>query len=812
MKKLEMKLMIGCALISLFITMDSALAAPPNDNCASATPIGEVTNLAFDTSQATQDGTFMPGPNIWYVYTPTCTGGITISLCGSSYDTQLAVYNSTSCPPSPLNRIRCNDDYPGCGSSSEVNFYATAGSHYLFEVGGYSGTDKGTGKINISCNPKTAQPSNNNCNQAKVIIPGNKFAFDISYANFDGSGVCMSGPNIWYIYSALYSSNITVSLCGSSYDTMLAVYNSGSCYPPPSSLIECNDDFCGLASQITFAAVAGHQYLIEVGGFGCNVKTGDGFITMTSDTTPPTPSNDNCTNAAPIGNVTNQAFDTTTATFDGPGLCVTGPNIWYLYTATCTNQVTVSLCGSSFDTVLAVYKGSECYPAPADLIGCNDDSCNKQSEVTFAAVIGHQYLIEVGGFGSQAGPGVITISCGSPSCVPTNDDCQNAKPVGNVTNLAFDTTCATFDGPGLCMTSPNIWYCYTATCTGTVTVSLCGSQFDTKLAVYKGCGCNPAMSDLISCNDDFCDYQSELTFAAVIGHQYLIEVGGFGNQTGVGVLTITCGGITPVKTDLGDAPDSTNNAHKVMTAYPVEGALPAVNAHYPTVFNDGTGLGPFGPIHTNTQLVAYLGKKITRETEADKNTDEDGVNNINPNTNTADKDGGDDGVVFPVNMPSCRWTTFKYTVNVVTPGTDLWVNVWCDWNRDGDWDDTLTCACGPAPEWAVQNQFLYNLPPGLNEITTPAFLSFKPQNSHSKIWMRITLSEKPFRGGDDPNAVGNGGSGPESGYAIGETEDYYFTPGTQDCTVCQDLNGDGLVDSSDLSLLVQSWLANCQSQ
>ena len=71
-----------------------------------------------------------------------------------------------------------------------------------------------------------------------------------------------------------------------------------------------------------------------------------------------------------------------------------------------------------------------------------------------------------------------------------NDDCEDAIHIGNVSNLPFDTTEAVFDGPGYCMTSRNIWYCYSAPETGEVVVSLCGSSFDTKLAVYNGCGCN----------------------------------------------------------------------------------------------------------------------------------------------------------------------------------------------------------------------------------------------------------------------------------------------------------------------------------
>jgi len=213
-----------------------------------------------------------------------------------------------------------------------------------------------------------------------------------------------------------------------------------------------------------------------------------------------------------------------------------------------------------------------------------------------------------------------------------------------VTNLAFDTTSATFDGPGHCMNSPNIWYRYTATCTGDVTVSLLGSSYDTKLAVYRTSTCYPAAAALIECNDDFgSSYQSQITFAGTSGQQYLIEVGGYGSAKGQGKLTTSCTGTTPTqqKPDLGDAPDSTNNLGKVMHAYPSPVLVPG---NFPTVYDDLSGMGPRGPAHVNTQVVAYLGKKITSETEADKGTDEDGVNNIRPLSDTANRDDGDDSV------------------------------------------------------------------------------------------------------------------------------------------------------------------------
>jgi hypothetical protein len=124
-----------------------------------------------------------------------------------------------------------------------------------------------------------------------------------------------------------------------------------------------------------------------------------------------------------------------------------------------------------------------------------------------------------------------------PSVVPPNDDCLSAQPIGDVVNEPFDTTCATFDGPGICMTGPNVWYCYEATCTGDVTVSLCGSSYDTKLGVHHTCSC---VGPMIDCNDNFCGLQSQITFAAPLGEMYLIEVGGASMETGEGVLTVYC--------------------------------------------------------------------------------------------------------------------------------------------------------------------------------------------------------------------------------------------------------------------------------
>ena len=812
MKWLQSKLALACVLILLFGAANVALGVvPTNDNCNSAKAVGNITNMAFDTTNATFDGPghYISSPNVWYCYTATCTGCATVSLIGSTFDTKLAVYDGCGCYPILSDLIKSNDDFNG--QQSQLTFPVKAGSQYLIEIGGFNPTVKGQGVISISCDAQSSQPTNDNCSKAKQVGNVTEQPFDTTCATFDGPGHFFTSPNLWYLYTAGSTGDVTVSLLNSEYDTALVVYDGGDCYPESGDIIERNDDFGGfLQSQITFQATAGNDYLIEVMGYNSD-EVGQGVLTISSEVSPPpSGSNDNRTHPQPVGDVTNLPFNTTSATQDGPHHCMYSPNIWYCYTASCTGEATVSLAGSSFDTMLAVWEG--CDGADLvyeDMIECNDDfGGTSQSKIIFDAIAGNLYMIEVGGYGLETGQGLLSISCNGVTPPPASkDNCSNAKAIGNVNNLAFDTTGATFDGPGLCMTGPNIWHCYTATCTGNVTVSLTGSSFDTMLAVYDGCECYPTLDDLIECNDDAGGgYQSAVTFAATAGNQYLIEVGGYGSEKGEGLLTVSCAGVVlPGKSDLGDAPDSTNNLGRTMYAYP---SPYSVRANFPVIYNDGSGTGPYGPYHINDKVVAYLGKKITRETEADTGPDEDGVNNVDPSKNSPNHDDEDDGIDYPLSLPSCCWTTFEYEVTVVDPNTDLWFNAWMDWNRDGDWDDTLDCPEGPAPEWAVQNQFLFNLPVGINKITSTAFLPWHPDVGEESIWMRITLSERPWKTGSNPGVVGNAGSGPQEKYQIGETEDYRFIPNTT-CSICKDYNGDGVIDMDDLVVFTADWLENC---
>jgi hypothetical protein len=100
-----------------------------------------------------------------------------------------------------------------------------------------------------------------------------------------------------------------------------------------------------------------------------------------------------------------------------------GSDVWFRYTATCTGTATASLCGSSFDTMIAAYAGG-CPVAPGTAIACNDDAdCILASRITFPVVSGQDYLIRCGGFFAETGNGLLTMSCAS-ACGSPDFDCD----------------------------------------------------------------------------------------------------------------------------------------------------------------------------------------------------------------------------------------------------------------------------------------------------------------------------------------------------------------------------------------------------
>ncbi|MGH7133321.1 MAG: GC-type dockerin domain-anchored protein [Phycisphaerales bacterium] len=78
------------------------------------------------------------GPSVWYRFVPPHSGDVTISTCGSSFDTVLSVH--TACTGTGTGTLRgCNNDGAGCAPASAVTLFVQAGYPYLVRVGGVAG-------------------------------------------------------------------------------------------------------------------------------------------------------------------------------------------------------------------------------------------------------------------------------------------------------------------------------------------------------------------------------------------------------------------------------------------------------------------------------------------------------------------------------------------------------------------------------------------------------------------------------------------------------------------------------------------------
>ncbi|MCA9003033.1 MAG: hypothetical protein KDB61_14000, partial [Planctomycetes bacterium] len=133
----------------------------------------------------------------------------------------------------------------------------------------------------------------------------------------------------------------------------------------------------------------------------------------------------------------------TVSGFNGGGSCGGGAaslyqDVFWQFTVPGDGDFVFDTVGSGYDTKLSVHLG---LGLAATCAAYNDDTYGLQSEVSLSALqAGDQVLIQVGGYGTSAGSGVLNITHNTDPCslltddaFEDNDDCATATPVGNGT-------------------------------------------------------------------------------------------------------------------------------------------------------------------------------------------------------------------------------------------------------------------------------------------------------------------------------------------------------------------------------------------
>ena len=123
---------------------------------------------------------------------------------------------------------------------------------------------------------------------------------------------------------------------------------------------------------------------------------------------------------------------------------------------------------------------------------------------------------------------------------PENDLCENAIPVADGDVIYGTTNGATDDANVTSNTSGDVWYTYASTSADDVTITTCGSPYDTYLRVFDSC-----TGEQIAYNDDMgsecasSGLNSQLTFANDGVSTYHIMVEGYSSNVGDFTLSVS---------------------------------------------------------------------------------------------------------------------------------------------------------------------------------------------------------------------------------------------------------------------------------
>ncbi|MEM7244000.1 MAG: IPTL-CTERM sorting domain-containing protein [Acidobacteriota bacterium] len=212
--------------------------------------------------------------NAWYYFVGT-GDAVTVSLCDSNFDTELAILRG-GC--GDLVCLISGDDVGNCdGDSEALSFCSELGQDYHFVVGGFGG-ETGDITLEVTCTAGACDPpDNDDCADATTIGPGtwsgSTLAAESSF--FEQSAECQDAGSdhpdragVWYHLTGT-GTELRLSLCeGTLFDTELLVF-TGSCAEGLACVAGHDDsDPCDHANEeITFCAGEGFDYYVLVTGF-----------------------------------------------------------------------------------------------------------------------------------------------------------------------------------------------------------------------------------------------------------------------------------------------------------------------------------------------------------------------------------------------------------------------------------------------------------------------------------------------------------------------------------------------------------------
>jgi hypothetical protein len=502
------------------------------------------------------------GHSLWFSWTPTMGGPVTVSACPSgAFDgaPTLGVYTGSAV--NALTPVAADGGGGSfCGAeASQVEFEAVAGTEYKIAV---DATGGGGGLFSLQAQ---GVPLNDNFAAAQVVSPEPLFAggstrFATKQAGEPDHAGDPGGHSVWFDWTPAKGGPIEIDACpglmegpfrsGGGIDALLAVYTGESLTGlsevasarggPVAESISCDREGNDGASEVRFDAVAGTTYRIAVDG----AAGAEGPFTLGFERGPTNDEFSAATTlegALPLYRSVDNRFATKQVGEPDHGGDPGGHSVWFDWTPIESGPVWVSTCTTqgSLDTLLGVYTGSTV--GSLTPVASNDNGppgvryCGStDSGVEVDAVAGTTYRIAVDGKDGSVGTTGLEIEG-----APADDDFEHPTSLGaSRTNTRSVSNRFATVQPGEPQIAGvagghSIWFKWTAPRSGTYDIDTCGSAIDTLLGVYTGSAVN-ALS-LVASDDDGggeCSPGSRVVFAATEGTVYRIAIDGKGGATG----------------------------------------------------------------------------------------------------------------------------------------------------------------------------------------------------------------------------------------------------------------------------------------
>ncbi|MCW3024406.1 MAG: putative internalin, partial [Conexibacter sp.] len=520
---------------------------PLNDDLAAAQTISGggwngTTVDAGDQAGEPDHGGLGGDHSVWYQFGAGTVRNVEVRACatGSAPRPGLAVYEGTA-PVSPGNVTAV-----GTASSLDVDANTHCRVVRLRRVSGmqYVAVDgDGPGAQGAFSLSVAIAPVNDDRDLATDLGRGfTAGGLNVAATAEDGeparTGVA-AARSVWYRFTPAYTGPMTLETCGATFDTVLAVYATGSPGGEPTE-VAAADDGCGAgstASRLRFTAQADTTYLVAVDGKG----GASGSFTLGF----PPPNDLFAAATALAGGDTALAGGDLTRAGDETGEplhagTAVARSVWYRWMPPRSGAVTISTClASSVATRIGVYAGTAVdaltpVASGGPVAGC---AAGRGARVRMRVVAGTTYRIAV----DADAAGTFSLLA---ALAPLNDDRADATVLGGPATKVGDTTYAQAeDGEpahGGHAAGASVWFAYTPDHDGSVTVKTCASSFDTVLGVYTG---TTALTPVASADDgaDSCGsgtHRASLTFPATSGTRYLVALDGRDGATGAYELAV----------------------------------------------------------------------------------------------------------------------------------------------------------------------------------------------------------------------------------------------------------------------------------